>query len=88
MALNPRMASLPHCFEEPGDEQDIRLVVDTIPTLAWSTGPVNGGGFWGSAGSACVRVCTARLEGLLQEVIPEDTCARRGIAWMGQVERY
>src|SRR5690242_13713081 len=23
-------------FEEPGDVQDIRLVVDTIPTLAWS----------------------------------------------------
>src|ERR1700735_154379 len=32
------MASLPH-GEEPGDEQDIRLVVDTIPTLAWSAGP-------------------------------------------------
>jgi PAS domain S-box-containing protein len=30
------MASLPHGFEEPGDIQDIRLVVDTIPTLAWS----------------------------------------------------
>src|SRR6202045_511363 len=28
-----------HGFEEPGDEQDIRLVVDTIPTLAWSAGP-------------------------------------------------
>src|SRR5246127_3588278 len=26
-------------FEEPGDVQDIRLVVDTIPTLAWSSGP-------------------------------------------------
>ena len=25
-----------HGFEEPGDVQDIRLVVDTIPTLAWS----------------------------------------------------
>jgi PAS domain S-box-containing protein len=35
---NPRMASLPH-GEEPGEEQDIRLVVDTIPTLAWSAGP-------------------------------------------------
>src|SRR6202140_5128106 len=33
------MASLRHGFEEPGDEQDIRLVVDTIPTLAWSAGP-------------------------------------------------
>jgi PAS domain S-box-containing protein len=33
------MASLPHGFEEPGDVQDIRLVVDTIPTLAWSAGP-------------------------------------------------
>ena len=33
------MASLPHGFEEPGDAQDIRLVVDTIPTLAWSAGP-------------------------------------------------
>src|ERR1700726_86316 len=33
-----RMASLPH-GEEPGDGQDIRLVVDTIPTLAWSAGP-------------------------------------------------
>ena len=32
------MASLPH-GEEPGDRQDIRLVVDTIPTLAWSAGP-------------------------------------------------
>ena len=32
------MASLPH-GEEPGDGQDIRLVVDTIPTLAWSAGP-------------------------------------------------
>src|SRR5882672_9064624 len=33
------MASLRHAFEEPGDVQDIRLVVDTIPTLAWSAGP-------------------------------------------------
>src|ERR1700720_4781969 len=33
------MASLPHGFEEPGDVQDIRLVVDTIPTLAWSARP-------------------------------------------------
>src|SRR6202045_2029960 len=32
------MASLPH-GEEPGDGQDIPLVVDTIPTLAWSAGP-------------------------------------------------
>ncbi|HVR23825.1 MAG TPA: sigma 54-interacting transcriptional regulator [Candidatus Polarisedimenticolia bacterium] len=32
------MASLPH-GEEPGDGQDIRLVVDAIPTLAWSAGP-------------------------------------------------
>jgi hypothetical protein len=35
------MAFLPHSFEEPGDGQDIRLVVDTIPTLAWSAGPAN-----------------------------------------------
>src|SRR5439155_2452290 len=34
-----RMASLRHGFEEPGDVQDIRLVVNTIPTLAWSAGP-------------------------------------------------
>ncbi len=33
------MASLRHGLEEPGGEQDIRLVVDTIPTLAWSAGP-------------------------------------------------
>ena len=33
------MASLRHDFEEPGDLQGIRLVVDTIPTLAWSAGP-------------------------------------------------
>ena len=33
------MAFLPHGVEEPGDGQDIRLVVDTIPTLAWSAGP-------------------------------------------------
>src|ERR1700732_4437034 len=33
------MASLQHGFEEPGDVQDIRLVVDTIPTLAWSARP-------------------------------------------------
>src|ERR1700745_3416141 len=26
-------------FEESGDVQDIRLVVDTIPTLAWSARP-------------------------------------------------
>jgi PAS domain S-box-containing protein len=32
------MASLRHHFEGPGDEA-IRLVVDTIPTLAWSAGP-------------------------------------------------
>jgi len=32
------MESLRHGLEEPGDEQDIRLVVDTIPTLAWSAG--------------------------------------------------
>jgi len=28
-----------HGFEESGDVQDIRLVVDTIPTLAWSARP-------------------------------------------------
>jgi PAS domain S-box-containing protein len=33
------MATLQHGVEEPGDIQDIRLVVDTIPTLAWSAGP-------------------------------------------------
>src|SRR6202140_2525924 len=33
------MASLQHGFEEPGEAQGIRLVVDTIPTLAWSAGP-------------------------------------------------
>ena len=33
------MASLRHRFEEPGDVQDIRLVVDAIPALAWSAGP-------------------------------------------------
>src|SRR5271170_7939752 len=36
---NPRMTSLRHGFEEPGDVQDTRLVVDTIPTLAWSARP-------------------------------------------------
>src|SRR5271155_5753192 len=33
------MASLRYGFDEPGDPQDIRLVVDTIPTLAWSARP-------------------------------------------------
>jgi PAS domain S-box-containing protein len=33
------MESLPHGLEESGDVHDIRLVVDTIPTLAWSAGP-------------------------------------------------
>jgi PAS domain-containing protein len=33
------MATLRHGSEEPGDVQDIRLVVDTIPTLAWSARP-------------------------------------------------
>jgi PAS domain S-box-containing protein len=33
------MATLRHDVEEPGDVQDIRLVVDTIPTLAWSADP-------------------------------------------------
>src|SRR6202789_653443 len=32
------MTTLRHSVEEPGDVQDIRLVVDTIPTLAWSAG--------------------------------------------------
>ena len=36
---NPRMTSLRHGFEDPGDVQDTRLVVDTIPTLAWSARP-------------------------------------------------
>ena len=33
------MSSSRHGFEELGDAQDIRRVVDTIPTLAWSAGP-------------------------------------------------
>ena len=33
------MESLPHGSEEPVDVQDIRLVVDTIPTLVWSARP-------------------------------------------------
>src|SRR6267378_2053059 len=37
---NPRNGILmQHGFEESGDVQDIRLVVDTIPTLAWSADP-------------------------------------------------
>ena len=37
---NPRNGTLmQHGFEESGDVQDIRLVVDTIPTLAWSADP-------------------------------------------------
>jgi PAS domain-containing protein len=36
---NLRLASSRHGSEEPGEVQDIRLVVDTIPTLAWSAGP-------------------------------------------------
>src|SRR6267143_768473 len=37
---NPRNGILMHHgFEESGDVQDIRLVVDTIPTLAWSADP-------------------------------------------------
>jgi NADPH-dependent FMN reductase len=32
-------SSQQHGFEEPGDVPDIRPVVDTIPTLAWSAGP-------------------------------------------------
>jgi len=36
---NPRMAASRQRFEEPGDVQDTRLVVDTIPTLAWSARP-------------------------------------------------
>jgi PAS domain S-box-containing protein len=38
---NPRNGILmQNGFEEPGDDvQDVRLVVDTIPTLAWSAGP-------------------------------------------------
>jgi PAS domain S-box-containing protein len=33
------MASLRLEFEEPGDVEDIRLVVDAIPTLAWAADP-------------------------------------------------
>ena len=44
------MASLPLGFEEPGDAQGIRLVVDTIPTLAWSAGPDGSAEFSISAG--------------------------------------
>ena len=33
------MAPLRHGVDEPGDIPDIRLVVDTIPTLAWSARP-------------------------------------------------
>jgi PAS domain S-box-containing protein len=33
------MAFLRHEFEKPGDVEDIRLVVDTIPTLAWAAHP-------------------------------------------------
>src|ERR1700720_5061450 len=37
---NPRNGILmQHGFEESGDVQDIRLVVDTIPALAWSARP-------------------------------------------------
>ena len=37
-------------FEEPEDVQDIRLVVDTIPTLAWSAGPDGSADFFNHAG--------------------------------------
>src|SRR6202048_3425847 len=35
----PNGILMQHGFEESGDVQGIRLVVDTIPTLAWSAGP-------------------------------------------------
>jgi hypothetical protein len=44
------MPTLKNGFEEPGDVQDIRLVVDTIPTLAWSAGPDGSADFFISAG--------------------------------------
>ena len=44
---NPRNGILMrHGFEESGDGQDIRLVVDTIPTLAWSADPVGSADFF------------------------------------------
>jgi len=36
---NPRMGSAGHGCEEARQAQDIRLVVDAIPTLAWSARP-------------------------------------------------
>jgi hypothetical protein len=45
------MASLRHGFEEPGDVQDIRLVVDAIPTLAWSAGPDGSAEFFNPGGA-------------------------------------
>jgi PAS domain S-box-containing protein len=33
------MASWRHGFGEPGDVREIRLLVDTVPTLAWSARP-------------------------------------------------
>ncbi len=36
MASNDVMASAAHSSEQARQAQDVRLVVDTIPTLAWS----------------------------------------------------
>ncbi len=36
MASNPAMASAAHSSEQAREAQDVRLVVDAIPTLAWS----------------------------------------------------
>jgi hypothetical protein len=57
---NPRVASLRHGFEEPGDVQDIRLVIDTIPTLAGPLVQTVRQSFFQSALAGLIRVYLQR----------------------------
>jgi hypothetical protein len=59
------MPSLPHGFDEPGDVQDIRLVVDTIPTLAWSARPDGSAEFFNQRWLT-IRVTVFTLSGRIE----------------------
>ena len=63
-------------LEVPGDVQDIRLVVDTIPTLAWSTRPDGSAEFFNQALAGLYRsifkASSARPIGESREVVRNE----------------
>jgi aryl-alcohol dehydrogenase len=74
------MASLQHGVEGPGDVQDIRLVVDTIPMNALNVRPGTSFACFGAGAAGCSAIMAARVVGATTIVAIDIVPSRLGMA--------